>query len=65
MKLENSQILVAYFSHSGNTLVVAEEISKMVGADLFEIKLKNPTLKITIRWLTSQKESRSPMTGRN
>ncbi|MDR3709290.1 MAG: flavodoxin [Capsulimonadaceae bacterium] len=33
-----SKVLVAYFSHSGNTRVVAEEIKRIVGADLFRIE---------------------------
>jgi flavodoxin len=38
----SSKILVAYFSHSGNTRMVAEQIHKTVGGDLFEIKTLNP-----------------------
>jgi len=32
------KILVVYFSHSGNTRVVAQQIQKATGADIFEIK---------------------------
>lgn len=32
------KMLVAYFSHSGNTKVVALKIQKATGADIFEIK---------------------------
>jgi flavodoxin len=32
-----SKILVAYFSHTGNTKAVAEEIKKQTGADIYEI----------------------------
>lgn len=32
------KVLVAYFSHSGNTRVVADQIRGLVGGDLFEIK---------------------------
>lgn len=32
------KILVTYFSHSGNTKVVAEKISSVLNGDLFEIK---------------------------
>lgn len=38
----NSNILVAYFSHTGNTKEVAEYIVKQTGADLFEIQAKEP-----------------------
>ena len=39
--VENGKILVAYFSHSGNTKKIAEEIQSKTGADLFEIKTVN------------------------
>lgn len=39
---ENSDILVAYFSRTGNTKAVAEQIAKLIGADVFEIKAKIP-----------------------
>ena len=32
------KILVAYFSHSGNTRVIANEIKNITGGDIFEIK---------------------------
>lgn len=35
------KILVAYFSHSGNTKGIAEDIQKKTGADLFEITTVN------------------------
>ena len=34
----NKNILIAYYSYSGNTKTVAEAIQKEVGGDLFEIK---------------------------
>lgn len=34
--------LVAYFSYSGNTKKAAEQIAKLAGADLFEIKTEKP-----------------------
>ena len=36
-----AKILVAYFSYSGNTRTVAEQIQKATGADIFEIKVKD------------------------
>lgn len=36
--MENKKLLIAYFSHSGNTKEVAEYIYKETGGDLFEIK---------------------------
>lgn len=37
-----SKILVAYFTHSGNTKVVAETIQATAGGDLFQIKTVKP-----------------------
>lgn len=34
---QNDKILVAYFSHSGNTAEVAKQIHQQVGGDIFEI----------------------------
>ena len=39
--VENGKILVAYFSHSGNTKKIAEEIQSKTGGELFEIKTVN------------------------
>ncbi len=38
----SKQILVAYFSHSGNTGAVANLIHKSAGGDIFEIKAVAP-----------------------
>ncbi|GBU25329.1 flavodoxin [Fibrobacteria bacterium R8-3-H12] len=38
----NSKVLVAYFSWSGNAKVLAEQIAKATGGDLFEIKTVTP-----------------------
>lgn len=35
------KILIVYFSHSGNTRVIAEQIQKETGGDIFEIKPVN------------------------
>ena len=37
-----SNVLVAYFSATGNTAKVAEELARLEGADLFEIKPEQP-----------------------
>lgn len=42
MNSEKSKILVAYFSHSGNTRVIAEKIRENTGGDLFEIATVEP-----------------------
>ena len=38
----NKHILVAYFSYSGNTKVIANKIHENVGGDIFEIKTVDP-----------------------
>lgn len=38
----NNHILVAYFSYSGNTKVIANKIHEDVGGDIFEIKTVDP-----------------------
>ncbi len=35
----NKKILVAYFSYSGNTREIANQIHKRVGGDIFEIQV--------------------------
>lgn len=35
-------VLVAYFSHTGNTRKIANQIHSLVGSDIFEIKTVNP-----------------------
>lgn len=39
---EGNNILVAYFSHSGNTRVIANQIHESVGGDIFEIVAVDP-----------------------
>ena len=39
---EEKNILVVYFSHSGNTRVIANQIHEKVGGDIFEIVTVNP-----------------------
>ena len=38
----NKKILVAYFSHSGNTREIANQIHKSAGGDIFEIQSVKP-----------------------
>jgi flavodoxin len=40
--MEEKMILVAYFSHSGNTREIANQIHKSVGGDIFEIRAVKP-----------------------
>ncbi|KAB2703147.1 flavodoxin [Brucella lupini] len=41
-QLPQGKILVAYFSRSGNTRVVAGQVRRAIGADLFEIMPRDP-----------------------
>lgn len=41
-RTDSIKILVVYFSHSGNTRVVAEKIKAATGGDIFEIVPVNP-----------------------
>ena len=38
----NRNVLIAYFSHTGNTESVAQSLQGMTGADLFEIERETP-----------------------
>ena len=40
--MNSKKILIAYFSHSGNTREIAEQIRKNVGGDIFEIRAVTP-----------------------
>ncbi|WP_229395352.1 flavodoxin [Methanosarcina sp. DH1] len=42
MDSASKKILVAYFSHTGNTRVIANQIHEKVGGDIFEIVTVNP-----------------------
>lgn len=41
---ESKKILIVYFSHTGNTREIAEQIHKIVGGDIFEIQAAKPYL---------------------
>jgi flavodoxin len=42
MNSTKTKTLIAYFSHSGNTRTVAQQIQKITGGDLFEIAAEKP-----------------------
>ena len=52
-----SRKLVAYFSASGVTAKVAEDLSEAIGADLYEIEPEVPYTKAGLNWM--DKKSRS------
>ena len=57
--MNDKEKLVAYFSCSGNTARVAQEIAKTTGADLFEIKPEKPYTARDLDW--TDKSSRSTL----
>ncbi len=52
-----SKTLVAFFSASGTTKKLAENLSKAIGADLYEIKPAMPYTRADLNWM--DKKSRS------
>lgn len=52
-----SKKLVAYFSASGTTARVAENLAKATGADLYEIKPAVPYTKDDLNWMDKQSRS--------
>lgn len=59
------KILVAYFSASGVTKGVAENMAKAAGADLFEIAPKQPYTDADLNWMDKQSRSTLEMKDRN
>ena len=49
--------LVAYFSASGVTKHAAEEVAKVAGADLYEIKPEVPYTKADLDWMNTNSRS--------
>ena len=52
-----SKALVAYFSASGVTARVAENLAKAAGADLYEMKPAVPYTKDDLNWMNKQSRS--------
>lgn len=52
-----SKKLVAYFSASGVTAAVAENLAEAAGADLYEIKPEVPYTKEDLNWMDKQSRS--------
>lgn len=53
----NKKVLIAYFSASGVTARVAKEMAEAIGADLYEIRPKQPYTSADLDW--TNKKSRS------
>lgn len=52
-----SKQLVAYFSASGITAKVAENLADAIGADIFEIQPKVPYTKADLNWMDKKARS--------
>ena len=53
----NKKVLVAYFSATGNTKRVAENLAKATGGDLYEIKPLNPYTNADLDWTNDKSRS--------
>ena len=52
-----SKKLVAYFSASGTTKKVAEDLARVAGADIYEIEPEVPYTKADLNWMDKQARS--------
>ncbi len=57
--------LIAYFSASGTTKKVAEKLSKVAEADLFEITPKVPYTNADLNWMDKKSRSSLEMADKN
>ena len=57
-----TKALVSYFSASGNTKKVAENIANIINGDLFEIKPVNKYTEEDLNWMNKQSRSSIEMT---
>ncbi len=60
-----SKTLVAFFSASGTTKKLAENLSKVIGADLYEIKPAVPYTKADLNWMDKKSRSSVEMDNAN
>lgn len=60
-----SKALVAYFSASGVTAKLAENLASAAGADLFEIKPEKPYTKADLDWTNKQSRSSVEMNDKS
>ena len=59
-----SKKLVAYFSASGVTAIVASMLADAVGADIYEIRPKFPYSKADLNWMDKQSRSTIEMNNK-
>ncbi len=60
-----SKALVAFFSASGVTAKLAENLSKAIGADLHEIKPQAPYTKDDLNWMNKKSRSSVEMSDKS
>lgn len=60
-----SKALVAFFSASGVTAKLAENLSKAIGADLHEIKPQTPYTKDDLNWMNKKSRSSVEMSDKS
>lgn len=60
-----SKILVAYFSASGRTARVAQELARAAGADLYEIKPQVPYTRADLNWMNANSRSSVEMNDKS
>lgn len=60
-----SKTLVAYFSASGRTARVAQELARAAGADLYEIKPQVPYTRADLNWMNANSRSSVEMNDKS
>ena len=64
-KADDNKVLVAYFSATGNTKVVAEKLANAINADLFEIAPEQPYTADDLNWQNDQSRTSIEMGDKN
>ena len=65
LNMTNKKVLVAYFSATGTTKKVAENLAKATGGDLYEIKPLKPYTDADLDWTNKQSRSTIEMDNHN
>ncbi len=65
LNMTNKKVLVAYFSATGTTKKVAENLAKATGGDLYEIKPLKPYTDADLDWTNKQSRSTVEMDNHN
>ena len=63
--VKNQKVLVAYFSATGTTKKVAENLAKVTNADIYEIKPLTPYTSADLNWHDSNSRSSVEMKDKN